>query len=374
MSNPSKVRILFLAANPRGTPWIQLDEEIRAITKRIQESSHPDSLELISMWAVRTDDLLQGLNKHKPHIVHFSAHGTRVGEIIFVSEGGKPKAVGAKALRALFETLRDNVRVVVLNACYSKIQAAAISEVIDCVVGIQNSLQDSFAIAFAASFYSALGFGRSVQEAFEQGRVAILLEGGSEHDTPDLLVRTGVNPAKVYLLDDEADYGNSESEIEIIFREHKKQENYEISLVFMDLDKFAGINKRFGKRIGDEVIQIVADIFQKGFQKSCYYLEKGTQDEFWACVKGNDQDAANLAKRVKRQIQRYPWDVVAPGLYVTGSFGVAQLNEKDVNVRHWMLRAVLGAQNAKKSGGNQVYFGPYVLPKDMEDDISGFLS
>ena len=77
-----KVKILFLAANPKNTPTLQLDEEIRAITQKIRSSEYRDSLELISAWAVRADDLLQVFNEHKPHIVHFSGHGSSEGEII----------------------------------------------------------------------------------------------------------------------------------------------------------------------------------------------------------------------------------------------------------------------------------------------------
>jgi len=123
------------------------------------------------------------------------------------------------------EAIRGNVRVVVLNACYTHHQALAISEVVDCVIGMPNSIRDTLAIAFAASFYRALGFGHSVQDAFKQGRAAIFLEGGSESDVPLLLTKPGIYPQHLYL------YSLNASEIEHsfvlavepIFREHKKK-------------------------------------------------------------------------------------------------------------------------------------------------------
>lgn len=200
----NKTKILFLAAYPDASP-LKLDEEIRAITQKIRASEYRDTLELISAWAVRPDDLLQTLNEHKPHIVHFSSHGSPSGEIILVDENlvnGKrvPKAVSPAAIKALFKALKDNVRVVLLNACYSQIQAEAIKDIIDCVIGMNSAIGDPAAIAFAASFYRAIGFGRSVQEAFEQGKVALLLEGIPEENTPELLHRSEIDPTTVFLI------------------------------------------------------------------------------------------------------------------------------------------------------------------------------
>ena len=198
-----KVKILFLAANPSGTGQLALDQEAREIDAKIWSSEHRDSLELITKWAVRPDDLLHYLNQHRPHVVHFSGHGSASDEIILNDDQDQPKPVSKTALRALFRTLKDNIRVVVLNACFSRPQARAIVGEIDCAIGMTKGIGDEAAITFAASFYRAIGFGRSVQEAFEQGVAALLLEGIPEEKTPKLLVRDGVDASKVVLVSGE---------------------------------------------------------------------------------------------------------------------------------------------------------------------------
>ena len=195
-----KIKSLFLAANPSDTSPLKLDEEIREITKKIRASEYRDQLDFVSIWAVRPDDLLQSLNEHKPQIVHFSGHGSSTGEIVLVNSSGVSKPVSPMAIEALFRTLKDNVRVVILNACYSRIQAEAITKVIDCAVGMKTAIGDQAAITFAASFYRAIGFGRSVEEAFEQGKVALLLEGILEDTTPELLCKPDVDPSKILLV------------------------------------------------------------------------------------------------------------------------------------------------------------------------------
>jgi len=199
-----RLKLLFLAANPNGTTPLALDDESREIDQKIRASEYRDALEQVTKWAVRPDDLLQYLNEFQPHIVHFSGHGSATEEIMLQDDSRQAKPVSKQALRALFTTLKDNVRVVVLNACYSRPQAEAITEVIDCAIGMNRAIGDRAAITFAASFYRAIGFGRSVQGAFDQGRTALLLAGIPEENTPELLMRSGVAASSIYLIEPQA--------------------------------------------------------------------------------------------------------------------------------------------------------------------------
>lgn len=193
------VKALFLAANPASTNHLAIDEEMRAIEQKVRASEHRDVLVFQSNWAVRPDDLLQLLNQHRPQIVHFSGHGGHKG-LCLAGNDGQIRLVTTQALAALFKTLKDNIRLVFLNACYSREQAQALLTTIDCVVGMKESIRDDAATVFASSFYRALGFGRSIQEAFDQGRTALLLEGIPEEDIPELLVKEGIDPKQVVLI------------------------------------------------------------------------------------------------------------------------------------------------------------------------------
>jgi hypothetical protein len=100
----------------------------------------------------------------------------------------------------LFRALKDNVRVILFNACSTRPQAEALGEIIDCVVGMNKPIGDGAAIVFAASFYRAISFGRFIQEAFDLGKVALLLEGIPEDHTPELFVREGVDATSLRLV------------------------------------------------------------------------------------------------------------------------------------------------------------------------------
>jgi hypothetical protein len=200
--SPGNVTILFVAANPKSAERLWLDEEIREITQRVLATSQRDFLTFHQIWAARPSDLLQALNQYTPDIVHFSAHGNPTGELLLLDDRRNAAPIDDAALEALFTTLKDNVRVVVLNACYSERQAKVITKVIDCAVGMQAQVYDRAAILFSSAFYQALGFGRSVQDAFNQGKVAVQLEGVPGHNIPQLLVKKDVKAHQIYLIHD----------------------------------------------------------------------------------------------------------------------------------------------------------------------------
>jgi len=192
-------KILFLAANPADTNELQLQEESRAIDQSLRMAAFRDSFDIRSHWAVHYADLPELLMRYEPDIVHFSGHGSSTGEIILDEGNGRGHPVSPQALSRLFTILKDNIRCVVLNACFSQIQAEAIAEHIDCVVGMNKAISDTAAIDFAAAFYQGLGFGRSVQTAFDLACNRIDLANLAEQDTPQLLARRA-NPRQVMLV------------------------------------------------------------------------------------------------------------------------------------------------------------------------------
>lgn len=196
------IKILFLAANPSDTARLRLDEEARAIDAAIRQGDYRQQFDIRSHWAVRISDLQELLLRHQPHIVHFCGHGSSAGELILQDDQGNAVTVSGEAIRKLFAVLKDNIQCVVLSACYSDAQARSIAHQIDCVVGMSDAISDQAALDFATAFYRALGYGRSVQTAFDLGTTQIDLRGLMEQDKPKLIANT-VEPAKVFFAIDD---------------------------------------------------------------------------------------------------------------------------------------------------------------------------
>ncbi len=189
------IKIFFLAANPSGTQRLNLDQEIRAIDSALRQTEAQDLFDVRSHWAVHISDLQGLLLRHQPEIVHFSGHGSERSEIILLDENNRAAAVPARALSDLFGIMRASIRCVVLNACYSAHQAAAIAEHVDCVIGMTDQIADRASLEFAAAFYRALGYGRSVQSAFDLGRNQIHLSGLGEMEGLKLFAK--VDPTQI---------------------------------------------------------------------------------------------------------------------------------------------------------------------------------
>ena len=194
-----KISILFLSANPTDTSQLRLGEEVRSIETALRSSDFRDKFEIIQCWATRIVDIQSALLRHKPVIVHFSGHGSVAGEIILESNEGKSTSVSIHSLSNLFSILKDNIKCVVLNACFSEKQANAIADEIDCVIGMSKAIGDKSAIFFATSFYQALGYGRDVLTSFNLGCSQIDLSKSADFEIPQLIANKQ-NPSEIMLI------------------------------------------------------------------------------------------------------------------------------------------------------------------------------
>ena len=179
-------KILIVSANPKKTSPLRLDEELREIDEGLRRSKYRDQFVLESRLAARPRDLRRALLEESPSFVHFCGHGAGHSGIILEDIAGYLKLVEAKPLANLFKLFSQQIRCVVLNACYSEVQATEISQHIDYVVGMKQSIGDRSAIKFSTGFYDAIGAGRSIEDAFEFGKNAIELENISEDLIPAL--------------------------------------------------------------------------------------------------------------------------------------------------------------------------------------------
>lgn len=203
---PEEITVLFVATNFGGKAYLELDDEMRSIQQRIRASEYREAIRVEPCLATRAPDLLQALNQHKPHIVHFSGHGSENGDLVFRRDDGSPHHVSPGAIAQTFKTAgNDDLCLVIFNACHSQAQAQAVTEHIDLAIGMGDAVSDDAAREFAAQFYAALGFGYSVAQAFGQAKAAVMMESRQEQDTPQLFARDGIDPERIILIRPPAD-------------------------------------------------------------------------------------------------------------------------------------------------------------------------
>jgi len=185
-TNSSIIKIMLLAANPKNTSRLRLDEEVREIREGLRLAREREQFQIDSHWAVRTRDFYRHMLDMQPQIVHFSGHGTGKDGIVLEDVTGKAELLSTEQLSSLFNLFASKgVKCVLLNACYSEEQANAIAQHIPYVIGMNQSIGDQAAIIFAVAFYDALGAGESIEFAFKLG--VTQLGGLKEQENPVLI-------------------------------------------------------------------------------------------------------------------------------------------------------------------------------------------
>jgi hypothetical protein len=198
-ASPEAITVLFVAASPEDQQPLRLDKEVREIQHRVRASEYRDSVRFEWRPAARTTDLLQAINETRPGIVHFSGHGGQ-DALVFEDADGLAKPLSGDELATLLRIASERIRLVVFNACESGDLAARACDHVQAAIGMDTSVDDDAAKIFAGQFYNAIGFGLSLETAFEQAKLQVALETGSSSGDPTLHTVDGISAAEVYLV------------------------------------------------------------------------------------------------------------------------------------------------------------------------------
>jgi CHAT domain-containing protein len=205
-ARPQTLRILAVAASPRGLPSLALAKELRNLQEAVGLAAKviPVAPTLVA--------LRQALSDSEYHVLHFMGHGGSLpGQKEYVllfeaKDGGPDPVTGTDLANTLAAS--PTLRLVVLNACESarvrKVEAdgrgfdpfsgvanALVLGDLPAVIAMQHLIFDDVAITFSRTFYEKLAAGLPVDAAVTEGRRAVHSEHrGLAWATPILFMRT----------------------------------------------------------------------------------------------------------------------------------------------------------------------------------------
>lgn len=126
----------------------------------------------------------------------------------------------------------------------------------------------------------------------------------------------------------------------------------EISLIFMDVDDFAGFNNTYGHAEGDRVLGRLVETISKSIRADDRIIRYGG-DEFVVFLQGMDAEGAQrVAERIVknlRSLENPKWEQP-----LTVSLGIANMPEHTVDKRQLLLFADQAMYRAKDSGKNNI--------------------
>jgi len=213
---PEMLRVLYLTANPEAieetitTPdgseqrygtWLRVDQEVRQVRQALRGSKYRDLVQVDHAPAATINDLLDGLNDYRPHIVHFSGHAGPDGVLMENEAGDDDGAdITFDLLARVLGATDDPPRLLVMNACDSLAGADDILQTVPAVIGMSDSIGDTSAIVFASAFYSAIASAQSLSTALEQAKIRVLAAALDGSDLPELRTRDDVDPGTLILV------------------------------------------------------------------------------------------------------------------------------------------------------------------------------
>ncbi len=201
-----QLRVLYLAANPGMD--LRVDVEVRAVREAVRKSLHRDLIEIDHRPAATPEDLLDGINDMRPHVVHFAGHGGGASLLFddaqihdaHESDHNVGRALSFDLLGRALRATDSPPTVLILNACDTLRGAEVLLDVVPTVVAMADSVSDLAAGVFAARFYAAVGSAQPLGAALAQAIVAVEAAGLEEGWKAEALVREGVDVDELVLV------------------------------------------------------------------------------------------------------------------------------------------------------------------------------
>lgn len=198
---PEKLRVLLLGASAEGD--LRVGREQKRIRTAVEAALHRDQIELDVRPAATKADLLDGITKFRPHVVHFSGHSNE-DLIVFEDDEDEPHAgvvVTARAFANAIQGTDDPPLLVLLNSCKSAAHVDdLVAQIVPFAIGMADSIDDGDAISYAAQFYAAVANGQSIRASHLSGQAALELAGLDGAELPTLAWAQDVDPATTILV------------------------------------------------------------------------------------------------------------------------------------------------------------------------------
>lgn len=197
---PEKLRVLMLGASSEGD--VRVGREQTRIRIAVERALHRDLIELDVRPAATAADLLDGITRFRPHVVHFSGHSAE-DLIVFEQDVDEPHEgaiVTAKAFARAIAATDEPPLLVLLNSCHSAAQIDNLTATVPFAIGMSDEIGDTDAITYAAQFYAAVANGQSIEAAHASGQAAVELAGLPDHDLPTLACASDVDPRAAILV------------------------------------------------------------------------------------------------------------------------------------------------------------------------------
>ncbi len=140
------------------------------------------------------------------------------------------------------------------------------------------------------------------------------------------------------------------SRLESALEKTQEDEEFKVSILFIDLDRFKFVNDSLGHQIGDELLIGIAERLRDCVRPSDTVARLGG-DEFTILVKGryDNKEVIRIAERVLEKFSQ-PFDLSGHDVYSSASIGILHASPKHLTSEEMMRDADTAMYHAKRAG------------------------
>jgi diguanylate cyclase (GGDEF)-like protein len=154
---------------------------------------------------------------------------------------------------------------------------------------------------------------------------------------------------------------------------HATEQDWPLSVAFIDLDNFKRVNDSFGHKVGDEILKSIADVMRSHTRQSDVLARYGGE-EFVAIFPGtNSAGACKLFERIIAAVRALDHaGLTNQPLFVTLSIGIATHMDEDqcFDTTSELLQAADAAMYAAKNAGrNRLIVHADQAPGKQDDSL-----
>ena len=130
--------------------------------------------------------------------------------------------------------------------------------------------------------------------------------------------------------------------------------NFIASLLLIDLDHFKRVNDRYGHLVGDQVLQVVANVIANALRSTDIVGRFGGEELIIFLPNTNCEEAVRAAERLKREISDTVIDYKNNSISVTASIGITSTESGTYDIEELIQYADSALYRAKSEGRDRV--------------------
>ncbi|GHF56364.1 diguanylate cyclase (GGDEF)-like protein [Deinococcus metalli] len=223
----------------------------------------------------------------------------------------------------------------------------------------RETLADAYARAgrYREAFETQQAVTRGVEHLYRDYHQQRALVGQVEQQAREAEVRAQAL-AEAALRDPLTGAPNRTRAMQVLGRLHDRaQQGHPSAIALLDLDLFKRVNDTYGHLVGDAVLIEATRLLSAELRAQDLLARLGGEEFIVILTDVPVGAAAAVCARLRDTLHRAAWSTLAPGLVMSGSFGVAALDGVQ-DVTATLKAADLALYAAKAAGRNRVMVAP----------------